>query len=257
MDYDGFIEIVEQAAHLDRAGAERAARATLQTLGERIVAGEARHLATELPPELAPFLSAEPEAEAFGVVEFIRRVADREGVDPQTAERHAAAVFVALHRAVSPKELSDVLAELPLDEYARLLPRGPAVEVMPADRFLELVAERAGLDRDGAWRVTAAVLETLAERIAGGEVEDLVNRLDVQMHAPLRRGDARTRGQATRMSLDEFAERVAERTGTDPLVEARDHIRAVLATLREAVGDEEFVDVTVQLPHEFDAVLAR
>jgi uncharacterized protein (DUF2267 family) len=257
MDYDRFMEIVEQMAHLDRDGAERATRATLMTLGERIAEGEARDLAAELPPELGPLLSAGPKAEPFDVIEFIRRVAERENVDLETAERHASAVFVALYRAVSPKELSDMLAELPVRYYARLLPRGPAVEVMPVDQFLEHVAGRAGVDRDAAWRVTEAVLETLAERIAGGEVEDLVARLDVQLHAPLRRGNARIGGKATRMSLDEFAERVAQRAGTDPLLEARDHIRAVLMTLREAVGDEEFIDVTVQLPQEFDAVLAR
>jgi uncharacterized protein (DUF2267 family) len=38
---------------------------------------------------------------------------------------------------------------------------------------------------------------------------------------------------------------------------AQEHARAVLTTLREAVGAEEFVDVTVQLPDEYATVLAR
>jgi hypothetical protein len=44
-----------------------------------------------------------------------------------------------------------------------------------ADRFLKLVADRAGVRDDGAEPVTQAVLETLAEPIAGGEVKDLIS----------------------------------------------------------------------------------
>jgi uncharacterized protein (DUF2267 family) len=102
--------------------------------------------------------------------------------------------------------------------------------------------------------VTQAVLETLAERIAGGEVKDLISRLPVALHEPLRRGSERSGGKATRMSLDEFVT-VAERTGHS-LEQARDDVRAVMVTLREAVGDDEFFDVAVQLPREYDPVLA-
>jgi uncharacterized protein (DUF2267 family) len=36
-------------------------------------------------------------------------------IDEATAERHARAVFAALRRAVSPKEIQDALAQLPSD----------------------------------------------------------------------------------------------------------------------------------------------
>jgi uncharacterized protein (DUF2267 family) len=58
------------------------------------------------------------------------------------------------------------------------------------------------------------------------------------------------------MSLDEFVRRVAEREGVTP-AEARDHARAVFATLREAVGEEEFRDIRAQLPLEYAALEAR
>jgi uncharacterized protein (DUF2267 family) len=172
-----------------------------------------------------------------------------------TAERHAIAVFTALGQAVSPREILDVLAELPKDFYP-LLPRGPEIEVMPADAFVQRVAERAGLDADGARRATEAVLETLAERIAGGEVDDLIGRLSAPLHGPLKRGRERSGGEATRMALDEFVRRVAEREGVSE-ADAREHAHAVLVTLREAVGDDEFFDVTVQLPQDYEPVLAR
>jgi uncharacterized protein (DUF2267 family) len=57
------------------------------------------------------------------------------------------------------------------------------------------------------------------------------------------------------MSLEQFLARVAEREGTSTL-EAREHTRAVLATLREAVGDDEFFDVSAELPGDYAPVLA-
>jgi uncharacterized protein (DUF2267 family) len=254
MDYERFITIVEQDADIGREQAVRATQATLQTLAERISAGEARDLADELPPELAPWIATTTPAEGFDIDEFVRRVAEREGVDVDTAERHARVVFDAIGRAVSPQELFDMLAELPA-EYAPLLPQGPHVEVVSASRFWRRVAERAGLDEEAAPKATDAVLETLAERIAGGEVEDLIDRLPIPLHPPLKRGTEHTGGKARRMSLEEFLERVAEREGVD-LESALDHTRAVLATLREAVGDDEFFDIRVQLPADYEPVLA-
>jgi uncharacterized protein (DUF2267 family) len=255
MQYDDFVGMVMHEAGVDREQAERAARATLQTLAERIAAGEARDLASRLPAELAPWVATSTPAQGFDVDEFMRRVAERAGTDLPTAERLTRVVFDALARAIGPDELADVAAELPKD-YAFLLPRGPDVEVLPASTFLSRVAERAGLDEDGARRATEAVLQTLAERIAGGEVDDLVTRLPVELHEPLKRGREQSAGKATRMAVEDFLARVAAREQVG-LAEARTHTAAVLGTLREAVGDEEFLDVTSQLPTEYDVVLAR
>jgi uncharacterized protein (DUF2267 family) len=57
------------------------------------------------------------------------------------------------------------------------------------------------------------------------------------------------------MSLDAFIERVAEREGVSADA-AREHAAAVFQTLREAVGEKEFLDVTVQLPREYLSALA-
>jgi uncharacterized protein (DUF2267 family) len=255
MDDDEFLRIVEQSARIGRAEAERATRATLQTLADRIAAGEARDLAEQLPPRIAAWVATNTAAQRFDLDEFLRRVAEREGVDPEQAERHASAVFAALGRAVRPEEIADLAAELPKD-FARLLPRGPQVDVLPAETFFKRVAERAGLERDRARAATEAVLETLAERIAGGEVDDLVGRLAVELHEPLKRGRARTGGTATRMSLEQFLARVAEREGATP-DQAREHTRAVLTTLREAVGDDEYFDMQAELPGDYAPILAR
>jgi uncharacterized protein (DUF2267 family) len=257
VDYAEFIDLVARGARIDRESAERATLATLQTLAERIDEGESRDLASELPPELAALVTTATPAERFDLHEFVCRVAERAEVEPRVAERRAAAVFTALGQAVSPKELHDLLEELPTPEYSRLLPAGPLIRVMPSDEFIRRVAERGGVDSETARRATDAVLETLAERIAAGEVEDLIVRLPLELHEPLRRGEQHGGPNATPMRLADFMERVARREGgsVDPLLEASEHARAVLATLRDAVGDEEWFDVIAQLPREYDAVV--
>jgi uncharacterized protein (DUF2267 family) len=255
VDYESFITIVAAGAGTDRDGAERATRATLRTLGERIDREQARQLAAQLSPEVAPWVATTTPAERFDVDEFIRRVSEREGVDLTTAQRHVSAVFDALARAVTGKEWADVVAELPRG-FTPLLPRGPYAAVVDAEAFLRRVAERSGLDPESARHATDAVLETLAERIAGGEVDDLIERLPIELHAPLKRGRVASGGQAKPIRLDKFVQRVAERERVGP-IEAALHARAVFRALREAAGEKEFRDITVQLPEDYVTLLAR
>jgi uncharacterized protein (DUF2267 family) len=256
MEHDRFISIVEQTAELDRETAVRVTRATLETLAERLSAGEARDLAPHLPDELAPWLATSSGPEPVDLAEFLRRVAERAGVELPLARRAARVVFIALERAVPREELADLVAELPEDFGPLLRGAGPHGDVVPAEAFLQRVAERAGLNVEGARRATETVLETLAERIAGGEVDDLISQLPVELHPPLERGRALGDGAARRLSLDAFLRHVAEREGVTP-AEARVKTGAVLQTLREAVTDEEFFDVTVQLPEEYAELLSR
>jgi uncharacterized protein (DUF2267 family) len=235
--------------------AEKAAEAVLTTLAERISAGEARDLAARLP-FAAHWLHTTTPAEAFDVEEFVRRVAQREAVPLPVAERHARAVFAALGRLVPADEIRDMTSELSRD-YAPLIAaaEGRFFRLMSAETFFLRVGDRAGLPPDQARRATEAVLETLAERIAGGEVDDLIAHLPVELHAPLERGKASSGGHARRMSLEQFLERVAMREGVPP-EQAREHARAVFATLRDAVPEQEVFDIAAQLPQEFAAVEA-
>jgi uncharacterized protein (DUF2267 family) len=258
MDYEPFISTVEVEARVGWDDAERATQVTLQTLAERISPGERRDLGMELPPQAAAWL-VDPDVvpEAFDVDEFLRRIAEREQVDVDTAERHAHAVFSALGRAVSDDEIADLRSELPKD-FAPLLAEaeGRVVRIVTTEQFLRSVAAHGATDEEGARRATDAVLEVLAERIAGGEVDDLVNRLPASLHPPLERGKERSGGKARRMSAAEFVERVAQLEGV-PLEQAVDHAHAVLVTLREAIGEEEFRDIDDQLPADFDPLLHR
>jgi uncharacterized protein (DUF2267 family) len=245
MDYDQFLSVVGQwGGGLDRDTAEGATSATLRTLADRLAQDEARRLAAQLPAEAYGFLWTTGGADRLDVDAFLQRVAEREGVDLPTAERHARAVFAAVRQGIEADELEKLSATLP-DAIRALLFDVPE---LPAPAFVQRVQERTGLDAARASHAIEAVLETLGERIAAGEVADLLGRLPVEFHEPLRRGAAAS-PDARRMSLEQFVRSVAQREGTAPDV-ARRHARAVLTTLREAVG-EEFYDVSVELPPEF------
>jgi uncharacterized protein (DUF2267 family) len=249
VDYEQFLELVQRWSGLDRASAERAVRATLRALRDRLSPGVARAVAASLPAEVLADLHTTRDAERFDVDEFLARIAASEGVDIGTAERHARAVLLAIRRALPPDQFERLAADLPDDIRALLEP----VTIISAQEFLQRVAERAGLDVEEAARATVAVLETLAERIAGGEVHDLITRLPVELHEPLKRGGEQRDRPARRMSVDEFVLRVAARERVSP-EQAPQHIRAVLEALREAVG-EEYFDVRAQLPPEYTSVL--
>jgi uncharacterized protein (DUF2267 family) len=256
MRYANFISTIEQVAGIDRDQADRAARAVLETLAERITGGEARDIAVFAPKELRPALTGAKEpAEAFDLAEFLRRVAGREGVDTDTAREHARAVFVALGQAVAPGEIRDMVAQLPRD-FGPLLDAAGIGRRRAMDSDQDLVtqvAQLAGLDPDEARRATEAVLETLAVRISDGEVEDLEEELTADLRPALERGLQESRA-ATHMTADEFVRRVAEREGVDEDT-AREHARAVFAALRRVISGEEFSEMAAQLSKDYELLL--
>jgi uncharacterized protein (DUF2267 family) len=258
MRYAPFLEVVEQTAGLSRERAEQAVRATLETLAERITRGEADDIAAHLPQELRHLLTDAPEpAESFSYDEFIRRVAEREGVDPAAAADHVRAVFVALGVAVAPGELRDMAAQLPRGFEPLLDAAGVGrrqAHAQGPDDVVERVARIAAVDRDVAQRATEAVLETLAVKVSAGEVEDLGRELPPELHPPLERGMAESR-EAKPMSADEFIAEVSDRAGVD-LDMAEDMARAVFAALREVITGKEFSDLAAQLSQDYGRLLA-
>jgi uncharacterized protein (DUF2267 family) len=96
-------------------------------LGERLSGGEVDDLVRELPDEFAAALQRGDElsngaARRMSLEEFVRRIAEREGVTPDEAHAQARAVFAMLREALPEREFDDVLAQLPRD-YAALTAR--------------------------------------------------------------------------------------------------------------------------------------
>jgi putative drug exporter of the RND superfamily len=95
--------------------AERAARAAVCTLAERVTRREARALAAQLPESIGRVVSdAEKRPERFGVDEFVRRVSEREGVPEPEAAAHARAVLMTLEEATTDR-LAYIRAQLSAD----------------------------------------------------------------------------------------------------------------------------------------------
>lgn len=124
---------------------------------------------------------------------------------------------------------------------------------MEHDEFIGHVQQRARLDsRGAAEQATRAVLETLAERLGGGEPSDLAAQLPTEIGRHLERHENGTE----RFDLNGFYERVAARQseGTD-VPQAAHHTRAVLSVVREAVSPGLVDHLRSQLPEEFTEVL--
>ncbi|WP_328773494.1 DUF2267 domain-containing protein [Streptomyces sp. NBC_00286] len=125
MRHDELISKVRERAELpDRGSAERATRAVLSTLAERIPVGLADHLAAQLPAKLAESVRVDSPAggderrasgERFDLTAFAGRVAWRAGVPEDDAIREAVAVFEVLDAAVAPEEMEKLARVLPSD----------------------------------------------------------------------------------------------------------------------------------------------
>jgi len=115
---DEFIAKVQRRADLDsQEEAMLAIGATLATLAERLAGGEAKDLASQLPPEIGVFL-LQPYAgigDPFGLEEFFRLVSERAGIDLQDASLQARVVIGVLCEAVSMGEIENVRSQLPQD----------------------------------------------------------------------------------------------------------------------------------------------
>lgn len=109
MEYNEFITHVQSLAQSNsREEAERATRATLETLKERISSTEAQELAAQLPDELGECLQGQEadSNQSFNLKEFITRASQKENIEPTTAAIHVRAVFAVLQNAIKPEIFS-------------------------------------------------------------------------------------------------------------------------------------------------------
>lgn len=123
---------------------------------------------------------------------------------------------------------------------------------MQHDDFIGHVQHRADLDsRGAAEEATRAVLETLAERLGGGEPSDVAAQLPPELGQHLRKVEQEYR-QGQRFAPHEFIERVREKSvRTVDGQQAAHETHAVLSVVRDAVAPGEWRDVADQLPEGY------
>ncbi|MEU1606600.1 DUF2267 domain-containing protein [Micromonospora matsumotoense] len=119
---------------------------------------------------------------------------------------------------------------------------------MNYDTFVDQVARRVRTDPERAVVLVHATLATLAERLTGGEVLDLATQLPAPLRLALRPSPSTE--AADRFGAAEFVARVAQRADLDEPA-ARDVVRAVFVTVREAVSGGEFDDLVTRFPRDY------
>ncbi|MCW3842046.1 DUF2267 domain-containing protein [Micromonospora yasonensis] len=118
---------------------------------------------------------------------------------------------------------------------------------MNQTEFIRSVAAKPKISPAQAEPITRATLETLAERITGGQARDLASQLPEELKACV---SSSAGVNPEPFGLPEFLERVQARAAVD-LQAATDGARAVFDTLRETISAKEYGDMIDQLPEEF------
>ena len=264
--YDRFVALVSELASLSLPEAELAVRAVIETMAEHLSDEQRRDFAGRLPKAVRPWLEQPGVGEQLRHAAFLHRVAEREGISLashdraglQAAERHTRAVFEVVRLLLAPDEVDALAEQLPEEARKLLRPsQGRPRPVVAADAFVERVAEACRFEREQALRATEAVLETLAERLPAGEVDDLAALLPREFQPALELGKLHTGGKAGRFDLEEFLGRVADRVGTTSRSDALDDTRCAFTALRETLPRQELEDILAALPHEYDDVVGR
>ncbi|MFW5713480.1 MAG: DUF2267 domain-containing protein [Brevefilum sp.] len=123
---------------------------------------------------------------------------------------------------------------------------------MKFDEFTGKVQHKARLaTTDEALAAIRATLETLAERTAGDQAENLAAQLPNEIGRYLHGKQI-----FERFSLADFFDRVTDKEGVDKPV-AVFHARAVIDVLQEAVSAGEIENLRAQLPDEWDPLFEQ
>lgn len=123
---------------------------------------------------------------------------------------------------------------------------------MNYNEMLRLVVGRTGLTRRQADEAVAGTMTVLAETISAKETKDLLAQLPKSL-----RERVPVSGEMITMRPVEFVARVSELTGSSSNDETEMHVRAVFATLAEAVNAGEMVDISEELGDEYADLLGR
>jgi uncharacterized protein (DUF2267 family) len=106
VDYAELLQQVQAAAALDRATAQRVLWATTVTLAERLSRHDLAQLRLRLPEELQAAMAADsPTCRPFDAEEFVDRVAERLGAQPQAVWTQVRAVLGTLDRELAELEV--------------------------------------------------------------------------------------------------------------------------------------------------------
>ncbi|MEV4631534.1 DUF2267 domain-containing protein [Micromonospora sp. NPDC049523] len=108
---------------------------------------------------------------------FVDMVAQRAGVDSDTAIDLSRGTLQTLADRLTGGEAIDLAAQLPQPLQALLRSPRDAAERFGAQEFVRRAAERASVDEAAARTGVRAVLTTVREAVTGGEFDDVMAQL--------------------------------------------------------------------------------
>jgi uncharacterized protein (DUF2267 family) len=110
------------------------------------------------------------------------------------------------------------------------------------------VAERSGLSREESADISRAVLESLADQLSEGEARRLA--LDFPDLSEGLQETRRRKKEARPVKIQDFIRQLSQRTGlTDE--DASSGAGAVLAVIRDGLGEDEYRHLVGQLPAQY------
>jgi RND superfamily putative drug exporter len=127
---------------------------------------------------------------------------------------------------------------------------GRSTRPQTSKAFLSQVSARSGQPERDAQRMTEATLATLGERLTANQAQELARQLPSTLAAGMKDRN----GADGAFTADEFVRRVADRSGTSAS-SAREEVRAVLMTLRDALPETEVDYVRAALSEDYRALL--
>jgi uncharacterized protein (DUF2267 family) len=117
MDLTETARAVAERTGLSREESADITRSVLDGLAGQVSAGEARHLATDLPEPLAAEVTAQrrrrTEAHPVSIDDFVRQVGTRTGQPERDARAGTAAVLATLRDRLTSEDYRHLMAQLP------------------------------------------------------------------------------------------------------------------------------------------------
>ena len=124
---------------------------------------------------------------------------------------------------------------------------------MKNHEFMAEVESRAGIkSADEALKITRAVLETLADHLAGNAPAKLAAQLPEEIGALITDHKSDPDADGEGFGVEEFIKRTAERAEIDDTETAKRYAVAVLGAMRTAISEGEFDKMRGTLPAEYD-----
>jgi uncharacterized protein (DUF2267 family) len=187
---DEFVHRVAEREGVSEETAKEHAKAVFAALGRALDEQELHDMISELPKDFRELVAAarrthekaiRHRTQPIDADEFVRRVAERAGLEFDDAVLATTAVLEALGYRITKGEAEDIEAFLPRELHPPIdlgeAASGGAARRLTLEEFLDRIADLEAVRREAAREHAHAVLSTLREALPQPEARDLRSQL--------------------------------------------------------------------------------